>query len=266
MIPLVSANREVELVKAPHRRDRRRGAGASRASRSTYKLGVMVETPRAALRAGDLAASSAFLSLRHQRPDPDDLWPQPRRRRPLHARLRQPRRLSPRIRSTRLDLEGVGELMLIAARRGRARNPDAGARPLRRARRRPVLGALLQGRGLRLRLLLAVPRADRAARGGAGDAARPRRRRRGGRRPRNEAAARRSAGARRRRQGGARARCLSALETAPEDPALVALLDAAWAAPQRPRARPDRAAGRGQVDPDQRARRRASRRGGETVA
>ena len=61
MIPLVSAYREVELVKA--RIDAiaaavQREQGAALA----YRLGVMVETPRAALRAGDLAASSAFLS------------------------------------------------------------------------------------------------------------------------------------------------------------------------------------------------------------
>ncbi|MCF3974076.1 pyruvate, phosphate dikinase [Paracoccus sp. EGI L200073] len=62
MIPLVSAMREVELVKnridavaAAVRNDRR--------AEFTYRLGVMVETPRAALRAGDIAAHSAFLSF-----------------------------------------------------------------------------------------------------------------------------------------------------------------------------------------------------------
>lgn len=62
MIPLVSAMREVELVKnridavaAAVRNDRRVDF--------TYRLGVMVETPRAALRAGDIAAHSAFLSF-----------------------------------------------------------------------------------------------------------------------------------------------------------------------------------------------------------
>ena len=62
MIPLVSAMREVELVKtridavaAAVRNERR--------ADFTYRLGVMVETPRAALRAGDIAAHSAFLSF-----------------------------------------------------------------------------------------------------------------------------------------------------------------------------------------------------------
>ena len=62
MIPLVSAMREVELVKnridsvaAEVRNDRR--------TDFAYRLGVMVETPRACLRAGDIAAHSAFLSF-----------------------------------------------------------------------------------------------------------------------------------------------------------------------------------------------------------
>ena len=56
MIPLVSANREVELVKA--RIDAIAVAVQLEQGRPAYKLGVMVETPRAALRAGDLAASA----------------------------------------------------------------------------------------------------------------------------------------------------------------------------------------------------------------
>ncbi|WP_342078721.1 putative PEP-binding protein [Yoonia sp. SS1-5] len=62
MVPLVSAMREVELVKA-------RVDGVANAvmaetkSRFTYRLGVMVETPRAALRAHDIAAHAQFLSF-----------------------------------------------------------------------------------------------------------------------------------------------------------------------------------------------------------
>ena len=62
MIPLVSAMREVELVKT--RVDAVAGAVRNeRRTDFTYRLGVMVETPRAALRAGDIAAHSAFLSF-----------------------------------------------------------------------------------------------------------------------------------------------------------------------------------------------------------
>jgi len=62
MIPLVSAKREVELVRA-----RIDGiASTVRAETTTefdYRLGIMVETPRAALRADEIASSSAFLSF-----------------------------------------------------------------------------------------------------------------------------------------------------------------------------------------------------------
>ena len=62
MIPLVSAKREVELVK------KRVASIASQVRLETsedvnYKLGVMVETPRAALRASDIAMNSEFLSF-----------------------------------------------------------------------------------------------------------------------------------------------------------------------------------------------------------
>ena len=62
MIPLVSARREVDLVKG--RIDRI--AAQVRSETGTdfaYRLGVMVETPRAALRAAEIAQSAAFLSF-----------------------------------------------------------------------------------------------------------------------------------------------------------------------------------------------------------
>ena len=62
MIPLVSANREVELVKA--RIDAVASAVQSEQGvKLAYKLGVMVETPRAALRAHDIAKASEFMSF-----------------------------------------------------------------------------------------------------------------------------------------------------------------------------------------------------------
>ncbi|EPX80074.1 Pyruvate,phosphate dikinase [Litoreibacter arenae DSM 19593] len=62
MIPLVSAKREVEIVKS------RIDAVAADVMSETgkkleYRLGVMVETPRAALRAGDIATHASFLSF-----------------------------------------------------------------------------------------------------------------------------------------------------------------------------------------------------------
>jgi len=121
MIPLVSAMREVEIVKtridavaADVRNQRRTGFD--------YRLGVMVETPRAALRAGDIAIHSAFISFGTNdltqmtyglsRDDAgrfmgayvaQGVWHED----PFHI----------------LDKEGVGELILIGAERARRQRP-----------------------------------------------------------------------------------------------------------------------------------------------
>ena len=104
MIPLVSAKREVELIKA--RVDAVAAAVRSeRGEEFTYRLGVMVETPRAALRADEIAPACLLPQLRHQRPDADDLRPLARRRRAVHVRLcaqgRLRRRPVPRARHRR---------------------------------------------------------------------------------------------------------------------------------------------------------------------
>ncbi|WP_425442162.1 putative PEP-binding protein [Roseovarius marisflavi] len=122
MIPLVSARREVELVKT------RFDAVAAMVRNETgcdfsYHLGVMVETPRAALRAGEIAPLVSFLSFGTNdltqmtyglsRDDAgrfmsdyvkQGVYPED----PFHT----------------LDVDGVGELLKIGAERGRAANPD----------------------------------------------------------------------------------------------------------------------------------------------
>lgn len=121
MIPLVSANREVEMIKA--RVDAVAGAvEREQRMRPEYRIGVMVETPRAALRAGDLAASTAFLSF-----GTNDLtqmtYGLSRDDSGRFMRAYVQHGVFPEDPFHSLDLEGVGELMLIAARRGRSRNP-----------------------------------------------------------------------------------------------------------------------------------------------
>ena len=64
MIPLVSANREVELIKSAIERVAD-GVQAEVGIEFEYRLGLMVETPRAALRAGDLALNRSS-ELRHK--------------------------------------------------------------------------------------------------------------------------------------------------------------------------------------------------------
>ena len=120
MIPLVSAQREVDLI-----RDRIDAVAAdvskNRARPLNFKLGVMVETPRAALRSGDLAKSAAFLSFGTNdltqmtyglsRDDAGRFM-----REYVHSGV------YPEDPFLTLDVEAVGELLLIAARRGRDSN------------------------------------------------------------------------------------------------------------------------------------------------
>ncbi|MFT3974749.1 MAG: PEP-utilizing enzyme [Amaricoccus sp.] len=122
MIPLVSANHEVVIAKA--RIDAVAAAvQAELGATLDFRLGVMVETPRAALRAGDLALSAAFLSF-----GTNDLtqmtYGLSRDDAGRFMRDYVSRGVFTEDPFHTLDLEGVGELMLIAAKRGRAGNPD----------------------------------------------------------------------------------------------------------------------------------------------
>jgi pyruvate,orthophosphate dikinase len=122
MIPLVSARREVELVKA------RIDAVAARVRGETgvdfaYRLGVMVETPRAALRADEIANHASFLSF-----GTNDLTQM------TYGLSRDDagRFMGVYVQQGvfhedpfhRLDVDGVGELLKIGAERGRRSRPD----------------------------------------------------------------------------------------------------------------------------------------------
>lgn len=121
MIPLVSAHREVELVK-----DRLDSVARLVEQESNitpnYRLGVMVETPRAALRAGDLAKSTSFLSF-----GTNDLtqmtYGLSRDDSGRFMREYVNEGVFAEDPFLTLDLEGVGELLLTAARRGRRAQP-----------------------------------------------------------------------------------------------------------------------------------------------
>lgn len=122
MIPLVSAKREVELVKT------RVDAVAAAVRTETgidfdYRLGVMVETPRAALRAEDIAPHCHFFSF-----GTNDLTQM------TYGLSRDDagRFMSPYVQQGvypedpfhTLDAEGVGELLKLGAERGRKSQPD----------------------------------------------------------------------------------------------------------------------------------------------
>ena len=122
MIPLVSAKREVELVKA--RVDAIASAVKAETGKSfDYRLGVMVETPRAALRAGDIAEHASFLSF-----GTNDLTQmtyglsRDDAGRFMSAYVQQ--QVFAEDPFTRLDVEGVGELLMFGADRGRAARKD----------------------------------------------------------------------------------------------------------------------------------------------
>uniref|UniRef100_UPI00404790BB putative PEP-binding protein n=1 Tax=Yoonia sp. TaxID=2212373 RepID=UPI00404790BB len=122
MIPLVSAMREVELVQAQIDAV----AASVRAEKNipfTYRLGVMVETPRAALRAEDIAKHADFLSF-----GTNDLTQmtyglsRDDAGRFMSAYVQQGVYAEDPFHT--LDVEGVGELLSIGAARGRAGRPD----------------------------------------------------------------------------------------------------------------------------------------------
>ena len=122
MIPLVSAKREVELVKSridAVALDVRGKSGIE----FDYRLGVMVETPRAALRAGDIALNSAFLSF-----GTNDLTQmtyglsRDDAGRFMGAYVNQA--VFPEDPFHTLDTEGVGELLRVGVERARESAPD----------------------------------------------------------------------------------------------------------------------------------------------
>jgi pyruvate,orthophosphate dikinase len=122
MIPLVSARREVELVKI--RFDAVAAAVRNETGRDfTYRLGVMVETPRAALRAHEFAPLVSFLSF-----GTNDLTQmtyglsRDDAGRFMSDYVRQG--VYPEDPFHTLDVDGVGELLRIGAERGRKANPD----------------------------------------------------------------------------------------------------------------------------------------------
>ena len=122
MIPLVSARREVEIVKT--RIDAVAAAVRNETGSSfNYRLGVMVETPRAALRANEIAAHASFLSF-----GTNDLTQM------TYGLSRDDagRFMSEYVNQGVydedpfhvLDEEGVGELLTIGADRGRKCKPE----------------------------------------------------------------------------------------------------------------------------------------------
>ena len=133
-------------------------------------VGTMIEIPRAALIADKLGDDRGVLLLRHERPDADDVRLLARRRRQRSFPSTSRRRSCRRIRSSRSIRKASASSCASAPSAAAATNAETESRRLRRARRRSRLDPLLPRLRSQLRLVLALPRAGRATRGGAGGA------------------------------------------------------------------------------------------------
>ena len=122
MVPLVATRRELELMKAVIDKAAE-AVFAEKGARVDYLVGTMIELPRAALKAGEIADYAEFFSF-----GTNDL---------TQTTLGVSRDDASRFLGTyvdqgiyardpfvSLDVEGVGELIQIAADRGRATRPD----------------------------------------------------------------------------------------------------------------------------------------------
>ena len=164
MIPLVATVQELELVKA----DIIRVAASvedETGVKLDFKVGTMIELPRAVMAAGEIAQEAEFFSFGtndltqmtwgFSRDDVEASFFGTYLEKGIFG-------VSP---FESLDIGGVGKLVAMAVKDGRARPAGPAPRRLRRARWRPGLHPLLRRRRARLRVVLAVPGAGGPARG-----------------------------------------------------------------------------------------------------
>ena len=147
---------------------RRRGARASTASTLAYRIGTMIELPRACIVADELAEYAEFFSFGtndltqttygYSRDDAEASFI------PVYLEKRILKEDPFQV----LDRRGVGELMRQAVELGRAARDGLKIGICGEHGGEPSSVAFCDQLGPRLRLVLALSRADRAARRGAG--------------------------------------------------------------------------------------------------
>ena len=166
MIPLVGFKKELDLqVEVVHEVARK--VQAERKTKINYSVGTMIEVPRGALTADEIAETAEFFSfgtndltqttLGMSRDDSGSFLPPYEE---LEIVKKNP--------FATIDQTGVGAADADRGREGPQDPPGHQAGHLRRARRRSGLGEVLPRDRPRLRQLLAVPRARRAAGGRTG--------------------------------------------------------------------------------------------------
>jgi pyruvate,orthophosphate dikinase len=122
MIPLVGTRRELELMKAVVEKAAA-AVFADKGRTIEYLVGTMIELPRACLKAGEIAEVGAFFSFGTNDLTQTTLGVS----RDDAARFLTTyveRGIYPKDPFVSLDIEGVGELIQMAADRGRATRPD----------------------------------------------------------------------------------------------------------------------------------------------
>jgi pyruvate,orthophosphate dikinase len=122
MIPLVATRRELELMKDIVDRAAE-AVFAEKGRRIEYLVGTMIELPRAALMAGEIAEVGAFFSFGTNDLTQTTIGIS----RDDAGRFLTPyvdKGIFPRDPFISLDIEGVGQLIAMAAERGRATRPD----------------------------------------------------------------------------------------------------------------------------------------------
>ena len=122
MIPLVATKRELEILRALVDRVAEQ-VFAEKGRRIEYLVGTMIELPRAALMAGEIAEEATFFSFGTNDLTQTTLGVS----RDDAARFLNPyveQGIYPRDPFVSLDIEGVGQLVELAAERGRKTRPD----------------------------------------------------------------------------------------------------------------------------------------------
>ena len=122
MVPLVATKRELEILKTLIDRTAAE-VFAEQGQTLDYLVGTMIELPRAALMAGEIATEARFFSFGTNDLTQTTLGVS----RDDAARFLSPyveQGIYPRDPFVSLDIEGVGQLVELAAERGRATRPD----------------------------------------------------------------------------------------------------------------------------------------------